>query len=94
MPRSRPQHDLGLATLLHARARARPAPACRRDALGDRRRAHGEAVAAALEDVIGDVAGLLVGACRPFRAEPDLRAFLATDVIVTEAGATRPTASH
>lgn len=52
----------------------------------DRRRAHGETIAEALESVIGDVAGLVVSAYWPFRAEPDLRAFL--DRVVARGGRT------
>ncbi len=40
------------------------------------RRAHGERIAANLENAIGDVTGLTISAYWPFRGEPDLRAFL------------------
>jgi 5-formyltetrahydrofolate cyclo-ligase len=40
------------------------------------RRQHGERIAATLEQLLGDVAGLVVSAYWPFRGEPDLRGLL------------------
>lgn len=42
----------------------------------DTRRRHAERIADNLEQVIGDVAGLIVSAYWPFRGEPDLRSLL------------------
>ncbi len=43
----------------------------------DTRRDHDARIIAALETLIGDVAGRVVSACWPFRGEPDLRPLLA-----------------
>ena len=44
----------------------------------DVRRRHAEHIATSLEEVIGEVEGLIVGAYWPFRGEPDLRDFMAS----------------